>query len=69
MLMSLVATVAPRTGKIKKKVLNYFEREESLLHFYIYVKTIVRDYVGKLEFKQTRNRLSVVLKGLTILSI
>jgi len=56
---SLVAVVAPRTGKIIKHDLNVFERGENLLqngilHLF-YVKSIVRNRVTKLEFTQTKN--------------
>jgi len=60
---SLVAVVAHRAGKIVKNGLRLFEREENLLqngilHFvFLTIQSIVRNRVGKLEFKHTKNRL------------
>jgi len=63
----LVAAVAPRTGKIIKNGLSFLEEDllqNCVLHF---VQSIVRNRVGKLDFKQIKNEFSE--RGLTLIGL
>jgi len=64
---SLVAVVAPRTGKIIKNDLRLFERGENLIQNGISfcVKPIARNRVAKVEFTQ-RRKTDFSKKGLAL---
>jgi len=60
--VNIVTGVAPRMRKIIKHGHSVFERvdhllQNDILHFVVQVQSILRNGVGKLEFKQMKNRL------------